>query len=72
MQSRTVSAVEAVAGTVIGYFVSLAATALVLPAFGYAVTAPSAIGISAIFTAISLVRGYALRRFFNALERKFS
>ena len=72
MQSRTVSAVEAVAGTVIGYLVSLAATALVLPAFGYAVSAQGAIGISAIFTAISLVRGYALRRFFNALERKFS
>ena len=59
------SAVEVVAGTVVGFAVSLALTFTVLPAFGYPVTAPDAWGITAIYTAASILRGYAVRRFFN-------
>jgi len=59
------SAVEAVANVAVGYLVAVAATAVVLPAFGYRVTAGDALGISAVFTAVSLVRSYALRRAFN-------
>ena len=59
------SAVEAVANVAVGYLVAVASTAVVLPAFGYAVTAVDALGISAVFTAVSLVRSYALRRAFN-------
>ena len=65
MQTRRMSAVETVANVAIGYAVSLAATALVLPAFGYPVSGSSAVGISAVFTVISLVRSYVLRRAFN-------
>jgi hypothetical protein len=65
MQSRVMSGAEAMANTLIGYAVSLAATAIVLPLFGYAVSAADAVGISIAFTAISLVRSYALRRAFN-------
>jgi len=66
VQRRSLSAVESVANVAVGWLVALALTALVLPAFGYRVTAPDALGISAIFTAASLVRSYALRRLFNA------
>lgn len=66
MQSRRVSAVEAVASTAIGFAVSLALTFTVLPAFGYHVTAPDAWGITTIYTAASILRGYAVRRAFNA------
>jgi len=59
------SAVEAVANVAVGYLVAVAATAVVLPAFGYHVTAGDAFGISAVFTAVSLARSYALRRAFN-------
>ena len=59
------SAVEAVANVAVGYLVAVAATAVVLPAFGYRVTAGDAFGISAVFTVVSLVRSYALRRAFN-------
>ncbi len=55
-QSRVMSATEALANVLIGYVVALAATAIVLPAFGYAVSAADAVGISVAFTAISLVR----------------
>lgn len=65
MQSRGMSLVESIANVAVGYLVSLALTAVVLPAFGYAVTAGDAIGISAVFTAASIVRSYALRRVFT-------
>lgn len=65
MQTRSLSAVEAVTSTAIGFAVSLALTFTVLPAFGYAVTAPDAWGITAIYTTVSIARSYAVRRMFN-------
>ena len=65
MQTRSMSAVEAVTSTAVGFAVSLVLTFTVLPAFGYAVTAPHAWGITAIYTAASILRGYAVRRAFN-------
>lgn len=64
-QSRTMSAVEAAANVAIGYGINFAANLLVLPAFGFAVTAADAAGIGVVFTAISLARSYVLRRAFN-------
>jgi hypothetical protein len=63
------SATEALANVAVGYLVALAATAVILPLFGYRVTAQDALGISAAFTAVSLVRSYALRRLFNWISR---
>lgn len=65
MQTRSLSAIEAITSTAIGFGVSLALTFTVLPAFGYAVTAPDAWGITAIYTAASIARSYAVRRMFN-------
>lgn len=65
MQTRTVSAVETAVSTAAGFLVSLFLTFTVLPAFGYAVTTGHAWGITAIYTAASLARGYAVRRLFN-------
>ena len=64
MQSRSISAVEAVTSTALGFGVSLALTFTVLPAFGYEVTAPDAFGITAIYTAASIARSYIVRRAF--------
>lgn len=69
-QSRLQSAVEAVANVAIGYGVSVAANVIVLPAFGLKVTMGEAAVIGVVFTAISLVRSYLLRRFFNRLHRR--
>ena len=65
MQTRRMSAIEAIAGTAIGFFVSLALTFTVLPLFGYPVTATHAWGITAIYTAASITRSYVVRRAFN-------
>lgn len=66
MQSRLMSAVEAVANVFVGYLVSVAANLVVLPAFGYDVGVADSFYIGLVFTAISLVRGYTLRRVFNS------
>lgn len=66
MQSRSLSAFEAISSTALGFGVSLALTFTVLPLFGYHVTASHAWGITAIYTAASIFRGYVVRRLFNA------
>lgn len=65
MQSRRMSAVEAATSTAAGFIVSLGLTFTVLPAFGYAVTPSHGFGITAIYTAASVLRGYIVRRAFN-------
>lgn len=67
MQSRLMSAIEAIANVVIGYLVSVAANIIVLPMFGYDVTIADSFAIGLAFTAISLVRSYILRRVFNRI-----
>lgn len=64
-QSRRRSMVEAVANVFAGYWVAVAATAIVFPMFGIPVEFKQNLIISMFFTAISLVRSYALRRLFN-------
>ena len=68
MQSRVMSSVESATNVCVGYVIALVATWLVLPAFGVDVKVSQAVGISAAFTIISLIRSYALRRFFNSLR----
>lgn len=63
------SGVEAVSNVAIGYLVSVAANIVVLPLFGYDVTIADSFAIGLAFTAISLIRSYALRRAFNWLGR---
>ena len=70
MQSRLMSLIEAWANVFVGYWVSVAANYVVLPWFGFHVSAGQAIGIGVIFTAISLVRSYLLRRWFNRMVNR--
>lgn len=64
-QSRTHSMIESWANVAIGCGVSFVANIAVLPLFGFRVTAGDALGIGLIFTCISLVRSYLVRRLFN-------
>lgn len=68
-QSRASSLVETVASVAIGFVVSLLITAWLLPAYGHQVTMQQNIEITAVFTVASVVRGYAVRRFFNQLKK---
>ena len=67
-QSRLMSLVESLANVLVGYFVAVATQMMVFPLFGLAVTVSDNLLIGLIFTAVSIVRSYALRRGFEALR----
>lgn len=67
-QTKTGSLAEALANIAVGFGINWTANMLVLPMFGFDVTAADAFGIGLVFTAISLARSYALRRWFNGLR----
>lgn len=68
-QTRLGSWIEAWANIAIGFAINWCANMLILPLFGFYVTGGQAFGIGVIFTVISLVRSYALRRIFNRIRR---
>lgn len=69
-QTKLQSLIEANVSTAIGFGISWAATPLVLAAFGYTVGAGKAFGITAVYTVISIIRGYFVRRLFNRMEAR--
>jgi membrane protein implicated in regulation of membrane protease activity len=68
MQSRAMSLVEAAANVVVGYGAAIATQVVVFPWFGLSATLAGNLMIGAVFTAVSLVRSYALRRLFERLR----
>ena len=65
-QSRLMSLVEALTNVVVGYGAPVGTQLLVFPLFGLEATLRQSLGIGAIFTLVSLVRAYVLRRAFEA------
>ena len=65
MQTRKMSALESIANVAIGYGISVTTNALLLPLFGLHPTLSDNFLIGGVFTVISLLRSYVLRRFFN-------
>ena len=66
-QSRTMSAAESVANVAVGYGIALITQVVVFEALEIPVSLGQNLCIGAAFTAVSLVRSYLLRRFFNRL-----
>ena len=62
------SLLETCLNTASGFVVSLAATAVVFPAFGVKSSAAQNLGITVVYTIISVARSYAWRRAFNWLH----
>ncbi len=68
-QTRFGSFVEAWANIAVGFAINFTANMIFLPLFGFStLTAAKAFGIGLVFTAISLIRQYVLRRWFNGLR----
>jgi hypothetical protein len=67
-QSRRASLAESLANIAIGYCVAIAAQVVIFPLFGIHISAGDHLLVGAMFTAVSLVRSYALRRLFEALR----
>ena len=68
MQSRGMSLLEAVANVLVGYGLAVLTQIAVFPVFGLQTSLAGNLLIGGIFTVISLVRSFALRRIFNALR----
>ena len=62
------SMVEAAANVVIGYGIAVATQALVFPMFGLHASLSDNLLIGAIFTVVSIVRSYSLRRTFEKIR----
>jgi len=64
MQSKTKSLIETLVNIGIGFIVSMFLTAWLFPTL----TIGHNVQITAIFTVASIIRGYAVRRWFNRIE----
>lgn len=66
------SLLESVANVVVGYGVAVVAQIVVFPLFGLEVTLSQNLQIGLVFTGVSLVRSYVLRRAFEALRSRIA
>lgn len=69
-QSRAMSAIESVANILVGAGIALLSQIIVFPIFGIHIPLHDNLIICSIFTAVSFVRSYVLRRIFNRARRK--
>lgn len=68
-QSRLMSLIEAIANVGVGFGVAVLAQIVVFPLFGFDVPFKDNLLIGVIFTGVSILRAYTLRRLFEALRR---
>lgn len=67
-QSRKMSVIESVVNVVFGYGIACGAQSVIFPWFGIYISTSEHLLIGGLFTVVSIVRSYLLRRFFNFLE----
>jgi hypothetical protein len=68
-QSRTMSLIEALTNVITGFVLALLTQLVVFPLFGLAVSVTENVLIGCIFTSVSILRSFALRRLFEAHRR---
>jgi len=69
-QSRRMSLIEAVTNVAVGYALAVATQIVVFPWFGLRPSLGENLALGGVFTGISLLRSYALRRLFEAAQRR--
>jgi len=67
-QTRLGSWIESWANVAIGFAINWTANMLIFPLFGFNITGAQAFHVGIIFTIISVVRSYVLRRVFNKIK----
>ena len=68
MQSKKMSLIETVLSVLIGYIVALLSQIVVFPLFDIEVSLIDNLLIGLLFTVISIIRGYYIRRLFNWID----
>ena len=69
MQTKRQSLIETLTSVFVGWLIGVILNMLVLPLFDYNVSLTDGVLISIIFTAVSVIRGYVIRRWFNSKEK---
>lgn len=69
MQTRTISFVEVVLSTFIGLGIAVATQVIIFPWFNLRADLIQNLQIASIFTVVSIIRSYGVRRLFNWLEK---
>ena len=69
-QTRRGSILESIVNILVGYSINFTANLLIFPLFGWHISTRENLVLGVIYTGISLVRSYGLRRFFNRKECK--
>ena len=67
-QSRLMSFVEALANVAVGYSVAVVTQILIFPVFGLHTTLAQNLSMGGIFTGVSIIRSFLLRRAFEAIR----
>ena len=65
-QTRLGSFIEVCINIAIGFSINWVANIYILPLYGFAITGRQAFSMGLLFTVISVIRGYVIRRWFNA------
>lgn len=65
-QSRLGSLYEALINVVIGFTINYMANFVILPLYGFHITAGQNMTMGLLYTGISIARSYVIRRWFNA------
>ena len=68
MQTKKQSFIESLTSTTIGIIIGIVLNLTILPIFGYPVSLSDSLWISVIFTIVSIIRSYVIRRWFNSKE----
>lgn len=72
MQSRIESTIETLINVTTGFGVSWGVNMSMLPYFGFQVTGSQSLIITLVFTLVSVIRSYVIRRLFNRYQiRKY-
>lgn len=69
-QSRAMSMIEALANVAVGYGVAVLTQIAVFPLFGLSVTLVQNLIMGGLFTVVSIIRSYALRRVFETIRMR--
>lgn len=65
-QSRTGSLIEAGINILIGFWINYFANLVILPIFGFHITLTENLFMGLLYTVVSVIRSYAVRRWFDA------
>lgn len=70
MQKKQHSLLEAAAGVLIGYAIAIISQIIIYPRYGMILDLEVQAEIAGLFTIISLIRSYSIRRLFNFIHIK--